>query len=159
MEIEEQDEVPDLDFLPVKASSKKKGGMDTEQEKANLDWGFYDPSEDQFQAIKVLATRFLFTISEASSELADVIVKNAALGTMIGMSDHEIKKMGQFTSNQIFAMLTILHIPTYKSTEFVKDLMTYVKQKSLKDNFTTHQETFNRYLDDPKLGLLVNERY
>lgn len=153
LELEQKDRVPDLDLF----KTNKTDSMDIE--KANIDFEFYDPSEDQFHAIKALTTRFLWTISEASSDITDVICKNAALGTMIGMADDEVDVTGSFTSKHIYAVLTILHVPTYKNNDFMKGIQNYVTKKSEKDNFESHQATFTRYLEDPKLGLLVNERY
>lgn len=131
--------------------------MDMEETK--IDWEFYDPSEDQFHSIKGLASRYLFKISEESSELADVVVKNAAMGTMIGMTDDEIEKTGAFTARHVYSFLTILHVPTYQSKGFMKDILKWLKAKSAQDNSGYNQSDFLKYLEGPKLGLLLNERY
>lgn len=152
-ELEKKDRVPDLDLF----KTNKTDSMDIE--KTNIDFEFYDPSEDQFHAMKALTTRFLWTISDATSDLSDVICKNAALGTMIGMADDEVEVTGTFTSKHVYAVLTILHVPTYKKNDFMKDVQNYVSNKSEKDNFESHQATFTKYQEDPKLGLQINERY
>jgi len=49
-EEEAGDDVMDLNFTPAGNDAEGDSAMDTEQ--ANIDWEFYDPSEDQFHSIK-----------------------------------------------------------------------------------------------------------
>jgi len=87
------------------------------------------------------------------------VVKNAGVGTMIGMTDDEVDKTGAFTARHVYSFLTVLHVPTYQTKGFMKDILQFLKVRSEKDNSPYNQANFLRYLEGPKLGLLLNERY
>jgi protein BCP1 len=54
-----------------------------------VDFVFLDPNVNQQSSVKMLINGYLDGLSFRSTELADLIVKQAELGTMVGTEDND----------------------------------------------------------------------
>lgn len=61
--------------------------VNDEYDLVNVDFNFYDPNEKQFHSVKVLVNGYLDGLSFNSSDLADIIVNQGEVGTMVGIDD------------------------------------------------------------------------
>lgn len=60
-----------------------------DEDKIELDFVFLDPNPNQFNSIKVFANSFLDGLSYKSSELAEMIINQVQIGTMVGTEEDE----------------------------------------------------------------------
>ena len=157
---DKQSGVIDLNFI----STEK-----TDERQQEVEFEFYDPSESQFHAIKMILVRYLTSISNESSELADSIIANCGLGTLIGTADdHFYDEDSMVLENKdkniasvpkhIYALCTILHVNTYISKKFMQNIMDVILDCASHYAPMKH-DIFANYFIRPKLGLLINERY
>lgn len=79
----------------------QKGDM---EEEINLDFAFFDPKPEHFNSVKTLLNSYLEGISFKSSQLADLVVNQQHIGTMVGVED----------SPDVFGFVSIININQHK---------------------------------------------
>jgi len=170
LEMEESDddmEVEDIDFTKVATKEQlrqqqqgmEQQGMDEEKEwddedDLNIEFLFYDPDPNQYHAVRNLINGLLDGLSYNSSQLAELVINQNVVGTMIGGDDGDEKP----TDRNVFSFATILNLEASKSEKVIQEILQFIKSKSEKHN--SEHEKFVQVLDSEmkSIGLLINER-
>ena len=158
-ELSEEDKMSiedeDLDIT----SKKNPNNEDWEDEEITVEFEFYEPNPNQFFAVKSLINGYLDGLSYRSSDLAQLIIDQKELGTMIGTEDEEdenaIKSMPKDKS--ILAFATLMSFQQYHKQKVFEEIMKYIEEKSNKHN-DRHSELI-KLLNEKNVGLLINERF
>jgi protein BCP1 len=160
MEIEEAIDLSKL--ADLKKLRQEENTMDEEKDEdweeddgaLNVDFVFYDPDPNQFFSVKNLINGLLDGLSYKSSQLADLITKQAIVGTMIGCEDDDENPKDR----DIIAFASILNLGLYQKEDVIAEIIKFIVEKSAKHNI--NHENFTKILDSEykNIGLLVNER-
>jgi len=127
-----------------------------EEENLDIEFEFYDPDKSQKRSIVALINGYMDGLSYKSSDLAEIIINQDILGTMIGVEDpEEFKKTGD---RDVIAFSTLLNIDQYKGEKVIGEIIKYIMQKS--ETHNTAHETLYNLVDNQaaKIVLLLNER-
>lgn len=118
-DIEESDDSESPVEEPIQLN--QKGDM---EEELNLDFAFFDPKPEHFNSVKTLLNGYLEGISFKSSQLADLVINQLHIGTMVGVED----------SPDVFGFVTILNVNQHKDQSVLGEILHYVIQKSKQYN-------------------------
>lgn len=163
-ELSDEDANEDMMEEEIDYSSKKKpmeGDEDwDDDEEITVDFEFYDPNPNQFFSIKSLINGYLDGLSYKSSDLAQIIIDQVQVGTMIGTLDEEeaeaLNKNKQFDKN-ILGFASILSFSQNKKQKVFQEIIKYIEDKSKIHN--ANHDNFLKILNNHNIGLFINERF
>ncbi|KAF9161689.1 Mss4p nuclear export [Actinomortierella ambigua] len=146
-------EVEDVEM----ASHSDDSGSDGEGEEIiNVDFEFFDPKEIDFHAVKNLLSQYFASdaILFQTSELSDMIIKQANVGTTIKVNGAD---------SDPFSLMTVLnmndHIYRQKS-EVMKQIKQYLEGKAKSnDKFQAKLKQLLKEDSKQHLGLVISERF
>ncbi|KAG8963114.1 Mss4p nuclear export [Tulasnella sp. 419] len=127
----------------------------SETDLVNVDFDFFDPEEIDFIALKRLMTQLFQADAEGFylTELADLIIKQPQLGTMVKMDGKD---------SDPYAFLTVLNMNVHKDHPSIKALIDYLLAKTSSNTalHATLQGTIGAKAleSDRHIGLLLGER-
>jgi protein BCP1 len=162
-DLSDDDDKMSIEDEEIDCTTKKqaKGTEDDwEDEEITVEFEFYEPNPTQFFSIKSLINGYLDGLSYRSSDLAQLIIEQKDLGTMIGTADDEeeentIKNMPK--DKTILGFATLMSFQQYHKQKVFEEIIKYVEEKSKKHN-DRHDE-FIKILHEKNVGLLINERF
>ena len=130
-----------------------------EEEEITVEFEFYDPNPSQFFSIKSLINGYLDGLSYKSSDLAQLIIDQVEIGTMIGALEDEEESLikNKPKDKNILGFATVMSVIQYQKEKVFQEIMNYIEDKSTKHN-DRHEELL-KIINEKNVGLLINERF
>lgn len=115
------------------------------KETVEVDFTFSDPNEAQYSSLRRLVSTLVPPKHPSNpSELADTIISQVSVGTMIGVEGEP----------DVYGFLTALNVARYKHLGCIKSILAYLVAKCPAE----HRERVTQVLHSQKSGLIVNRR-
>eukprot|EP01017_Pseudomicrothorax_dubius_P028763 TRINITY_DN3440_c0_g2_i3.p1 TRINITY_DN3440_c0_g2~~TRINITY_DN3440_c0_g2_i3.p1 ORF type:complete len:317 (+),score=93.25 TRINITY_DN3440_c0_g2_i3:29-979(+) len=156
---EMEEEEPGLDFskkFAGEGEEMEEEKFDPEEDIFNAEFEFYDPDASQFHSVKNLINGLLDGLSFRSSQLADIVVNQSVVGTMVGVADDEDNAGRPNKDKNVFAFATILNLTLYRDKDVIKEIKKFILDKNKAHN--DEDESFITAVDAPRVGFFINER-
>lgn len=158
---EEKDEDSGEEIDYTKPQPKKKGLEEEDwedDEEMVIDFEFYDPNENQFFSIKSLINGYLDGLSYRSSDLAQLIVSQVEVGTMVGTANDDQETFIKGTKDKnILGFSTLMPLTRYHKENVFQEIFKYLEDKSKIHN--ENHEDFLKILKSKNVGLFISERF
>ena len=150
-EIEDLDDAPsssgDDDAFPSEEEDDEESSGDDEDGEAfdsiDVNFEFFDPTEDDFHGLKTLLTHYLDGEQFSSSELVDAIISNPA-GTVI--------KCGE--DDDPIGIASVLPFEGYSSSKFLQEIKSFVLKRCPKSK----EADLKAAWVSPTTALLISDR-
>lgn len=128
-------------------------GSEDETGQISVEFLFNDPRPIDYKSVRRLCERYLPGEEDSFnvSEMADAIIAQQAVGTMIKVTDDD----------DVYAFATILPYSVHRESSWMQQIVKYIMNKvsALPNNYRIYNR-FNRLFSssNSRLGLLLNER-
>ena len=149
----------EINYTGVKKTMKDEEDWEEgDDEDMTVEFEFYDPNPNQFFSIKSLINGYLDGLSYRSSDLAQLIIEQVEVGTMIGTLDDEEENLikNKPKDKNVLGFATVMNFLQYHKKPAFQEISKYITDKSKIHN-EKHEE-FLKILHEKNVGLLINER-
>ncbi|CAG8570631.1 12547_t:CDS:2 [Cetraspora pellucida] len=123
-----------------------------EEEIVDIDFDFFDPKPIDFHSIKNLMIQLFSADAElfSISELTELIIGQPLLGTTVKVDGSD---------SDPYAVLTVLNMNEYSEKKCIKDLVTYLLDKTKQDSVLNEKlDTLLKKGSTEHVGLILSER-
>ena len=162
----EEEEESQIHFSENNKGNNKDVEMDDEQE-IQVEFLFSEMRDNYFHNIKTFINPLLDFEAYNTSEMSDVIINQLEVGSVIKVGLEDDNDKNQITAynklnNQnveVYAVFTILNLNFYNDKSFVSKIKEFILNKA--KSHCNNEEQLKKVielLDNPKLGLIINER-
>nr|CCA14021.1 BCCIP family protein putative [Albugo laibachii Nc14] len=145
---EDDSDSEELSLAPKKEAvgeARKDKADSGNEDLVNVEFVFSDPKQCHYQSIKQLMSSCLSaSLSLDTAELADIIVDQVEIGTVVCVSDEP----------DAYGFITVLNLRHYEERKCIQQLLSYVRKHCPLDQ----KDEFEEMLKTKDVGLFLNER-
>lgn len=134
----------ELSFTPGQYEDSSDSSEEEKEETIQVAFDFSDPSSLHYSSLKQFMSMYLPLDCFPATEMADLIIEQVSVGTMIGVENEK----------EVYGFITALNITHYQNKISMSMITDYLKQHCPQE----HRDELNTMLTSKKTALILNER-
>lgn len=143
----EKEESSDSEMSFSEEEESSGGDMEVTND-INVEFEAFPPEENDFHGLKQLLLRTFVMLHIDVSDMSDLIISQKNIGSTIKIVDDD--------EDGVYGLVTLLNIDKYKERQCIREMK---KQLLEKCKCQETKKKFKHFLENKRIGFLINERF